>query len=259
MQAPFKVVRMIGEEPDAASTLTTAIAEARRIEASLLPASRRFVRELPVIGMEGGYLRFLEQRIHRNPRDLTTHVRRLLLNHTLKDRAGTNGALVDLFLVLGYRGHPLRQRLLFAVRDTLSNEQQRFFERHLEDGLYADDTGSSVPRSCLSRQIRGTVRIVAEIGVREQPHRDPITVARNALDNNEEDVAKAILEGALDADPGSEEICVELLSLYKRRELREDFLRTYTSMIGRRLSRPDLWQALAARFSRDQQVAHEQV
>ncbi len=249
---------MIGED-DAASTLTTAIGEARRIEASLLPASRRLLRELPVIGMEGGYLRFLEQRIHRNPRDLATHVRRLLLNHTLGDRAGTNGALVDLFLVLGYRGYPLRKRLLYIVGDTLSEEQRQFFSSHLEDGLYADDTGSSVPRACLSRQIHGSVRIVAEVGARELPHRDPVAVARNALAANEDDVAKAILEGALDADPGSEEICVELLSLYKRRELRDDFLRTYTSMIGRKLARPDLWQALSVRFSREQVFAHEHV
>ena len=249
---------MIGED-DSASTLTTAVAEARRIESSLLPTSRRLVRELPVIGMEGGYLRFLEQRIHRDPRDLATHVRRLLLNHALGDRDRTNGALVDLFLVLGYRGYPLRKRLLYIVRNTLSQSQQQFFESHLEDGLYADDTGSSVPHSCLSRQIRGTVRIVSEVGAREQPHRDPVAVARDALAANEDDVAKAILEGALDADPGSEEICVELLSLYKRRELRDDFLRTYTSMIGRRLARPDLWQALSARFSREQHVAHEQI
>ncbi|MDJ0698885.1 MAG: hypothetical protein QNJ07_03435 [Woeseiaceae bacterium] len=254
----MKVVRMIGED-DAASTLTTAIAEARRIESSLLPASRKLLRELPVIGMEGGYLRFLEQRIHRNPRDLATHVRRLLLNHALQDRVGTNGALVDLFLVLGYRGRPLRRRLLHIVSDTLSDTQQRFFRDHLEDGLYADDTGSSVPRSCLSRQIKGSVRIVAEVGAREQPHRDPVSVARQALANGEEDVAKAILEGALDADPGSEEICVELLSLYKRQGLREDFLRTYTSMIGRRLARPDLWRALSARFSKQKHAAHEYV
>lgn len=255
MNARAVVVRKTGE---ASAIDDGALEEARSIEASLLPPSSKLLRDFPVDGLERQYLRHLEQRIHRNPRDLLSHVRRLLLNSVLDDGEGVYGALVDLFIVLGYRGRPLRNRLLGVSGYKLTSEQRRFLEAHLEDGLEASDVHLGTSRSCLSQQVSGKTSLVVRSGDSGEPGRDLLDVAMDALARGEDDAAQELLEGALEADPGSEPVCIELLALYKRRNSRDDFMRTYTAMLGRELARPDLWQAMAARIN-DKRQSDERI
>jgi len=258
LKATAVIVRKVGadghEVPDA-----HLLEEARRIEASLLPNSNQLVMDFPVGGFETRYLRHLEQRIHRNPRDLLSHVRRIVLWRALKDWDGVYGALIDLFLALGYRGRPLRSRLLGLASADLTPEQREFLSDHLEEGLDPDNVGASTARSCLSRHVSGTTSVVAGPQSGNKRDRNLLAVAREALAKGDDATAQSILEGAIEADPGSDEVCLELLALYKRLNLRADFMRTYTMALGRQLARPDLWRAMAARFEKERRHSDEQL
>ncbi len=258
MKSPAVIVRKLDDDrsevPDA-----SLLEEAQRIEASLLPSSGHLLMEFPVKGLETRYLGHLEQRIHRNPRDLTAHVRRILLWRAMRDSEGVYGAIVDLFLVLAYRGRPLRSRLLTYVRDALTAEQAQMLHDSLEDGLDPADVRISTARSCLSKHVTGTTGVVT--GPQNATARGPdlLSIARDALSSGDDDTARSMLEGAVEADPGNEEACVELLSLYRRRNLGAAFRRTYTMALGRQLARPDLWRATAARFEKERQHSDEQL
>ncbi len=217
------------------------------VEVSLLPKSRKLLRDFPAPGLEQPYLRHLEQRVLRNPRDLLSHVRRLFIASDLGDVAATEGALADLFIILGSRGKPLRTRLLEQVADKLSTERRAFFYSHLEGGLDVNEAMPNLPQSRLSRRIVGTTQIVVRLGDKDRTDRS-VDLARESMENGQYDMAQAVLEGALESDPGDKEVCEELLGLYRQRNLRRSFFRTYTAMLGRQLAVPEQWARLSADF-----------
>lgn len=222
--------------------------EAISVEVSLLPPTRRLLRDFPVPGLEQPYLRHLEQRISRNPRDLLSHVRRLYLANALDDADAITGALTDLFLVLGRQGRSLRRRLLNLAGEHLTTEQFGFFVAHLEKGLDENEAIPEIPQSRLSKRVIGTTRIVSRSDNDASDSDDPIQLARDSIAGGHVDVAQAVLEGALESDPGNREVCEALLQLYSDRNLRGDFFRTYTALLGRRLACHDHWNKLAHRF-----------
>ena len=225
--------------------------EATAIEVSLLPETRRLLRDFPVAGLERPYLRHLEQRIVRHPRDLLSHVRRLFLARALNDRDAIMGALTDLFLVLGPRGPQLRSRLLRLVEDQLTPRQCGFFVAHLAAGIDPTKAIPDIPQSRLSRHVLGTTNIVVRANDDDSNGVGPVSLARESIVNGQYDVALAVLEGALDADPGNKEVCAELLEFYARRNLRSNFFRTYTALLGRQLAYPERWALLAAEYESD--------
>ena len=214
------------------------------IEVSLLARTRRLVRDFPVEGLERPYLDYLERRILRFPRDLETHVRRILMFRSLRDANGVAGALADLFLVLGTHGRRLRSRLLAMADPLLTPEQLRFFVLRLDRGLNPTEPMPNLERSRLSRQVSGTTKIVicAEGGD------DPVTLAKEAMANSQYGVAQELLEGALHADPGDRDASALLLDLYERTQQSHGFFKTYTALLGRRLAHRDRWAELAAAF-----------
>ena len=220
------------------------------VEPSLLPSTRRLLRRFTTPGLEKPYLHFMEHRIQRNPRDLLSHVRRVMSEHARGDAEGTHGALLDLFLVLGQRGRPLRHRLLGLVSECLTEEQRRFFHNRLESGVYTSDVTAEVPRSRLSQPVAGTTNIVTLRSTVDDADADTDTVelARAAIADGRDELAQTLLEGAVEADPGDEDVCRELLTLYKRKNLRAALLRTYTASLGRRLALPEVWRRMAADF-----------
>ncbi len=227
---------------------TAAAEEPTAIEVSMLPESRRLLRDFPVAGLERPYLRHLEQRIVRHPRDLLSHVRRLFLARALNDSDAIMGALTDLFLVLGPRGRRLRSRLLRLVEEQLTPRQCGFFAAHLATGIDPTQAIPDIPQSRLSRHVLGTTNIVVRTNDDDSNGAGPVSLARESLANGQYDVALALLEGALDADPGNKEVCAELLELYARKNLRSNFLRTYTALLGRQLAFPERWALLAAEY-----------
>lgn len=218
------------------------------IEVSLLPKTRHLLRDFPAPGLERPFLRHLEQRILRDPRDLLSHVRRVLVASAVRDTDATPGALADLFLVLGKHGRGLRVRLFELVEGQLSASQRRFFARHIENGLDATEAMPDLPQSRLSKRVLGTTQIVVRPNNGGAAIDEPVTLARESMDKGRWEVAQALLEGALDSDPGDKDVCEELLRLYRRRSLRSSFFKTYTALLGRRLAFPERWAQLAADY-----------
>ncbi len=228
------------DEPAAAM-----VSSADTVEASLLPPTTRLVREFPVIGLERDYVRHLERRILRRPRDLESHVRRILALNGLKDADGIAGALADLFLVLGRRGWSLRERLYIAVRKHIAPAHARFFKRHLDRGLSPTDVMPSFERSRLSKQVIGTTHIVV---TDDNASSDAFELAQAAAEADRDNEARELLEGHLDVDPGNAQVCEMLLDIYERNSLDREFFRTYTRYLGRPLACFDRWLRMAAKF-----------
>jgi hypothetical protein len=222
---------------------------ALEVEPSLLPPSRRLLRRFAVPGLDSGYLRHLEERIQRDPRDLHAHVERVLLRESRREGAELFAALVDLFIALGPGGRALRSRLLRRAAPHLATEQRGFLETHLDSPLQADAPGAAVPGACLSRPVAGTTLIVRRRHATGTERIDAAALAREAMASGDESAAQALLEEALEIDPGLPEASLELLALYQRGNQRADFERTRAALLGRRLARPDLWERTAAYFA----------
>ena len=221
--------------------------ESASVDVSMLPPTRRLLRDFPVPGLEKPYLRHLEQRIVRNPRDLLSHVRRVYLASALNDSAAIAGALTDLYLVLGRAGRRLRRRLLSLVADQLGVDHLRFFESHLDCGLDETEATSDIPESRLSKRLLGTTSIVSRASDADE-FRDPVRLALDSISKGHDDLAQAVLEGALETDPGNTPVSEALLALYAGRAMRDDFRKTYTALLGRRLACRDRWDEVAQRF-----------
>lgn len=235
---------------------------AEKVEVSLLPATTELVPSLPFAQLGEPYLRHLEQRILRHPRELVSHVRRILY---LRQQGNTDsiagtlgdaparvladalaGALADLFIVLGNRGRSLRSRLLYMSRPQLTRDQRNFFEAHLDHGLSATEAMPMLSESRLSRQVGGTNRIVVT-----SADEDAFDLASEAMANGEDDVAQELLESLLDLDPGNPEVCSALLDIYERNDRKVDFLSTYARFLGCELGMPRRWSRMAEAFRKE--------
>lgn len=212
------------------------------IEPGLLPETRQITPSFQVSGWLAHYPDFLEKKIHRNPRNLLSHVQRTLLHHAKRDADATYGALVDLCLVLGPGGHGLRENLLEKTKNLLSKKQLSFLSKHIDSGLKAEHITSPISDSCLSRNTGEDLMIVNRTDIGETENTRPLVLARKYIKHGDPSAAQVLLEGALENDPGQEDICEELLTLYRDHSMREAFLKTYNTMIGRELASANKWR-----------------
>jgi hypothetical protein len=220
------------------------------VEPSLLPPSQRLQRRFEVPGMHRGYLRHLEERIRRDPRNLNAHVERVLLRIARHEGGEVHAAMVDLFVALGAGGRALRARMLDVAAPRLTQEQHAFLRAHLDSGLDAGADGAVVRGSRPSWPVAGTMQIVRrrDVGVASEP----LSLARERIAAGDEAAAQSLLEEALERDPGQRDVGLELLALYRRRGHRADFERTRTALLGRRLASPEEWERTAAHFDAQQ-------
>ena len=212
------------------------------IEPGLLPETRQITPSFQVSGWLAHYPSFLEKKIHRNPRNLLSHVQRTILHHAKRDADATYGALVDLYLVLGPRGRGLRENLLEKTKNLLSKKQFSFLSEHIDSGLKAEHITSSISDSCLSRNTGEDLMIVNRTDIGETESTGPLMLARKYIKHGDPSEAQVLLEGALENDAGQEDICEELLTLYRDHSMQEAFFKTYNTMIGRQLASANKWR-----------------
>lgn len=172
--------------------------------------------------------RHLTAAVSRNPKDLESHTRRVLLAAQVPLSDRLFGALLDVFLALGPNGRHLREQLLDRAASHLDPDDQLFFRHCLAEGLRPDAQLPNAPGSVLDPAIIGISRLVekqrvavAEVGVLEQ--------AISLLDDGDLDGAKQLLEGALLSNPTDVAIANELLLIYKHS--RDDL--AVTAMVAR--------------------------
>ncbi|HGG59268.1 MAG TPA: hypothetical protein ENK26_05035 [Gammaproteobacteria bacterium] len=101
--------------------------------------------------------------IRRTPNCPPLHVRRfaLLRAQARPDPVLLEGALIDLFIALGYHGIDLKLRMLGLAQPFLDSSSFDFFKTHLYSGFRANDSAiGGLPGSVLSEGYRGAHQLV---------------------------------------------------------------------------------------------------
>lgn len=163
-------------------------------------------------------LHYLGHRIVQHPRDLRSHVQRILLLIRQRDGASLYGALVDLLITLGDKGLALKKRLLELATPLLNQTSLVFLQRQLESGIRACDPAIARVRSSL---LRTGFCDTGQLVLRHKPQdaaleRGPLEEARELLEYGQLDQALETLENALLINPDQPEVADELLELYQR-------------------------------------------
>lgn len=163
-------------------------------------------------------LHYLGHRIVQQPRELRSHVQRILLLIREGDGASLYGALVDLLITLGDKGLALKQRMLELAAPLLNRTSLLSLQRQLESGIRACDPAIARVRSSLLRSgFCGTEQLVLRHKPQGAgPERGPLEEARELLEYGQLDQALETLENALLINPDQPEIADELLELYRR-------------------------------------------
>lgn len=160
--------------------------------------------------------RFHEAQIMRDPLDLRQHVRRVWLAVEKSDSQRLFGALVDVFLVLGSKGHKLRAALLGLASPHLEQEDLAYLHTHLDHGLKGHDSIPACSGSVLERGLIGQREMVSRERAKGLDNSDPLKEAIALLNDGQVESARQLLEDALLSDPGNLAIEMELLEIYRR-------------------------------------------
>jgi hypothetical protein len=154
--------------------------------------------------------------VTRTPKVLRLHVQRIKL-YTQTADTSVIGALLDLFLVLGDKGLPLRRRMLALARPLISSPDYHALRLQVERGK--PDTAFLQLRSAsavLSRGIAGTTRLITPTATAAETQDDPLARARQELAFGQTELARSTLERALLADSGRLDLNLALLEIYRQ-------------------------------------------
>lgn len=193
--------------------------------AFLVDVERRWNLHLngPVIGTFDA----LAQAVAAQPAALEWHLRRIHYCYSLRDGDELFGALLDLFIFLGGRGHALRRRLLAGARDLLRPAEFAALESSLSEGRMPTETERPCsPQSVLSEGLQGSLELVKPLSPTGQGAlRDALVEAREFIEFSQLEQARDVLEVALLRQPLREDLQHELLALYRATRDEESFVR----------------------------------
>ncbi|MCB1754473.1 MAG: hypothetical protein KDJ38_03060 [Gammaproteobacteria bacterium] len=144
---------------------------------------------------------YLSYCIIRNPAHLLTHIRRILLCQRPELQHYIPGALHDLFLVLGNRGYPLRDRMLRANEPFLSRDYINQF-RHWLSGVYRPEFDDQVCKGAvlagrqgkLQEKVAGLVRMTRSL---TSQGKSVLSEAEERMADGQFDIARSLLEDAI--------------------------------------------------------------
>ncbi len=160
----------------------------------------------------------LAYRSAREPENLLNHVRRVYLHLELRQADELYGAMLDLFLVLGDKGEPLRTGLLKKAKTILSEEVYELFVKHLKHGLRKNRPYPISQYSVLANFFDGGLSLFDESNQTENPlngSADPLELAREELTFGDITIAQDILESAILSSPERMGLHFGLLEIYK--------------------------------------------
>ncbi len=182
---------------------------------------------LPATGMSERYFNYLHQHVSGNPRDLLSHVRRILLALSDNRPALVYEALTDLFVTLGDKGADLRSGLLDKCRHTLTPEQVQALRAHAEP-----------------RQHCACLLLVRNRQERPDLKANILDETRELIENGQVELAQQLLEQALPHSPDDLEMTRELLEIYRRSRNSDAAQRTLATLGALRPETRSLWDAL---------------
>lgn len=158
---------------------------------------------------------FYSHSILRNPKDLTLHTHRVFFAMRHKDATFLAGSLHDLFYVLKDAGEKLRIRLLKASLPHLDKKDTLYFAMWIKSGAKKGMCYSWVQGSVLSDGLYGPDHnlITLHKNTEDESKLSPLEEARSCMEYGQLDVARKILEEALDIDSDNEALMEELTYL----------------------------------------------
>jgi hypothetical protein len=183
--------------------------------------------------------------VTREPRDLLSHVRRIILSNEHGDSSDAFAALVDLFIALGGKGLRLRRRMLELSKAKLQPQEYGRLRDALAAGLSAASL-DFVPGALLcSGASRAMLLVEAGIKPKSAVERDPLTEAREYMEYSQIDEARNILEQAVLRDPTRQELHRELLDIYRSTRDVGNFGRMFQKLDGEANPMREEWRELA--------------
>ncbi len=161
--------------------------------------------------------RHLATRIARDHSDIQAHVQRIYLYLDSRDSEEMIfGALIDLFLALGSKGHELREAVLKLARPQLHEKDYHFLVQRLKNGLQRMDVLPVSEDSVLDRALIGRRYLVVRQRTKAQVVTDAVDIALMHLEDGDIKGARDVLESALLNDPSNVAVEAELLEIYRR-------------------------------------------
>ena len=168
--------------------------------------------------------RFYSNRIRRNPKDLSQHTHRVFFAMKHKNASLLAGSLHDLFYVLkDDAGENLRKRLLKASLPYLSKEDTLYFAMWIKTGTKKGIGYKWVEGSVLSDGLFGPNQnlVTMHKSSVDETKLAPLEEARSCMALGQLDVARKILEEALEADADDNILLEELAYLNQYVKSRE--------------------------------------
>jgi hypothetical protein len=185
---------------------------------------------------------YLSRQVARTPGDLRSHVQRINLSLAKGEGDDTYGAVLDLFIVLGHKGLPLRRRMLHSAKRLLTKEQHQALHRHLENGVRATDAMPCAGSSMLGKGITGTDQLVVNEAAAAAGQRDPLIESREYLEYGQLDEARDLLELAVLQEPWRSDLQTELLEIYRYTRDQQSFINMRERLEAMDVSISEAWQ-----------------
>lgn len=190
---------------------------------------------------------FLSHSVARDPNDLRSHTRRILVAVDRGEPGRLCGALIDLFIALGTRGEALRKRMLGVAKPKLRARDFQGLSEILS-GYRSADRFPFVEHSVLAKGTLGSVVLTRPESPQSHQARDPLVEAREYIEYSQIDAARVVLERAIVTDPGREELHLELLDLYRSTRDRLHFWDMAKKLEELENPFAKAWEELAATF-----------
>ncbi|MGR9105969.1 MAG: type IV pilus assembly protein FimV [Gammaproteobacteria bacterium] len=194
---------------------------------------------------EASALEYLKYCVLRNPADLLSHLRRIMLVDDSGDSEELYAALIDLFIALGSKGESLRSRLLRRYRTKLGNTRYPVLAQFLKHGANGRNVFSCL--SVLSKGVSGTCSLIQRMSDESAPDksRDPLQEAREYLEYSQIDQARLILERAVLEYPQRIDYQQELLQLYRAVRDSKNFKKIHNQLKSSGKPLSDDWNAIS--------------
>jgi len=189
--------------------------------------------------------RYLCHQVAKMPLDLTSHAQRIALYRHQDDAENTYAALLDLFLVLGDKGQPLRQRLLQQTASVITAENYNFLSSTLPAALVITHNTPLSHLSVLSLERTREKEIIQKTDDKaSQKKETPLLIARDLLNSGQISQALSILESALLTTPDNSDISNELLQIYRHTHDRSGCMQMLDKLSSSPLAGREQWAEL---------------
>lgn len=158
-------------------------------------------------------LKYLVFSIRRKPKNLLTHLQRIMMCYQRNNEAQLYASLVDFFMVLQDSGLAIKKRVLAGARNQLSSSSVQSLLSSLNNKGLLQGNSYSV----LTPGIESSDALVSPAAVVDavESNHDPLVIAHDYIEYSQLEEARIVLEEAILSTPERAELHKELLELYQ--------------------------------------------